>query len=39
MPYIGPQLDEPAVPLLFWAISVYTLGAWIPTCAGSSGSR
>jgi signal transduction histidine kinase len=37
MPYVGPQLDEPAVPLLFWAISVYTLARWIPDLRGIIG--
>jgi signal transduction histidine kinase len=37
MPYVGPQLDEPAVPLLFFAISVYTLARWIPDLRGLVG--
>ena len=37
MPWVGPQLDEPAVPLLFWAISVYTLARWIPDLRGIIG--
>ncbi len=37
MPWVGPQLDEPAVPLLFWAISVYTLARWIADLRGLLG--
>jgi signal transduction histidine kinase len=37
MPYVGPQLDEPAVPLLFWAVSVYTLARWIADLRGLLG--
>jgi signal transduction histidine kinase len=37
MPYVGPQLDEPAVPVLFLAISVYTLARWIPDLRGLVG--
>jgi signal transduction histidine kinase len=37
MPWVGPQLDEPAVPLLFWAIAVYTLGRWIRDLRGIIG--
>ena len=37
MPYVGPQLDDPAVPLLFWAISVYTLARWIADLRGLVG--
>ena len=37
MPYVGPQLDEPAVPLLYFAISVYTLARWIPDLRGLVG--
>ena len=36
MPWLGPQLDEPAAPILFWAVAVYTLARWIagPARAG-----
>jgi signal transduction histidine kinase len=37
MPYVGPQLDEPAVPLLYFAVSVYTLARWIPDLRGLVG--
>ncbi|WP_155918016.1 sensor histidine kinase [Marmoricola sp. URHB0036] len=37
MPYVGPQLDEPAVPLLFWAVSVYTLARWVADLRGLVG--
>ncbi len=37
MPYVGPQLDEPAVPLLILAISVYTLGRWVEDLRGLFG--
>jgi signal transduction histidine kinase len=37
MPYVGPQLDEPAAPLLFFAVSVYTLARWIPDLRGLLG--
>ena len=39
MPYVGPQLDEPAVPLLFLAVSVYTLARWIADLRGLAGRR
>ena len=39
MPYVGPQLDEPAVPILFLAVAIYTLARWLPTCGGWPGSR
>lgn len=37
MPYVGPQLDEPAVPLLILAVSVYTLGRWVEDLQGLFG--
>lgn len=37
MPYVGPQLDEPAVPLLILAVSVYTLARWIDDLRGLLG--
>jgi signal transduction histidine kinase len=37
MPYVGPQLDEPAVPLLFFAVSVYGLARWIADLRGMAG--
>jgi signal transduction histidine kinase len=37
MPWVGPQLDEPAIPLLFWAVAVYTLGRWIADLRGLLG--
>jgi signal transduction histidine kinase len=29
LPYIGPRLDEPAVPILVLAVGVYSLGRWL----------
>jgi signal transduction histidine kinase len=37
MPWVGPQLDQPAVPLLFWAVSVYSLARWLPDLRGLAG--
>ncbi len=37
MPWVGPQLDEPAVPLLYFAIAVYTLARWIADFRGLFG--
>jgi signal transduction histidine kinase len=37
MPYVGPQLDQPSAPILFWALSVYTLARWISDLRGLVG--
>jgi len=37
MPYVGPQLDEPAAPILFLAVSMYTLARWVPDLRGLLG--
>ena len=37
MPWIGPQLDEPAVPIMFWTVSMYALARWLPDLKGLLG--
>ncbi len=37
MPYVGPQLDQPAVPILFLAVSMYTLARCIADLRGLLG--
>ena len=37
MPYSARSSTSPRVPLLFWAISVYTLARWIPDLRGLIG--
>ena len=37
MPWIGPQLDEPAVPIMFWSVAMYSLARWIPDLRGLIG--
>ena len=37
MPWIGPQLDEPAVPILFFAVACYALGRWVRDLRGLVG--
>src|SRR4051812_26523193 len=37
MPYLGPQLDEPAVPIFILAVSLYTLARWITDLRGLAG--
>ncbi|AXH96038.1 sensor histidine kinase [Ornithinimicrobium avium] len=34
MPWIGPQLDEAAAPILFCAVCGYTLGRWVRSYRG-----
>jgi signal transduction histidine kinase len=34
IPYVGPQLDEPAVPILVLAVSIYSLARWVPDLRG-----
>lgn len=34
MPWIGPQLDQAAAPILFCAVCGYTLGRWVRTSRG-----
>ena len=37
MPWVGPQLDDAAVPIMFWAVSFYSLARWIPGLHGLVG--
>ena len=37
MPWAGPQLNEPAVPIMIWAVSVFALGRWLPGLRGLAG--
>jgi signal transduction histidine kinase len=37
MPYLGPQLDEPATPILVMAVGVYSLGRWLADLRGLVG--
>ena len=36
-PTLGPQLDEPATPILILAVGVYSLGRWIDDLRGLVG--
>ena len=38
MPWLGPQLDEPSVPILVWAVSIYSLARWVKDLRGLSQS-
>ena len=37
LPWLGPQLDEPATPILFWAVAIYALARWIEGLRGLVG--
>ena len=37
MPWFGPQLEDAAVPIMFWAVAVYSLARWIPDLRGLIG--
>jgi signal transduction histidine kinase len=37
MPWVGPQLDEPSVPIMIWAVAVFALGRWLPDLRGLVG--
>ncbi len=37
MPWVGPALDEPAVPILFLAVAMYSLARWLPDHRGLIG--
>ena len=37
LPWLGPQLDEPATPILFWAVAIYALARWIEGLSGLVG--
>jgi signal transduction histidine kinase len=37
LPYLGPQLDEPATPIMVLAVGVYSLGRWIDDHTGLVG--
>ena len=37
MPWVGPQLNEPAVPIMIWAVSIFALGRWLPDLRGLAG--
>src|SRR4051794_12855184 len=34
IPWFGPQLDDAAVPIMFWAVAMYSLARWIPDLRG-----
>ena len=29
MPWVGPQLDDAAVPIMFWVVAIYSLARWV----------
>ncbi len=37
IPWFGPQLDDAAVPIFFWAVAMYSLARWIPDLRGLIG--
>lgn len=37
MPWVGPQLHEAAVPILYFAVSLYSLARWLPDHRGLIG--
>jgi signal transduction histidine kinase len=37
MPWVGPQLDEPSVPIMIWAVAVFALGRWPRDLRGTVG--
>jgi signal transduction histidine kinase len=37
IPWVGPQLDEAAVPILYWAVAIYSLARWLPDLRGLIG--
>jgi signal transduction histidine kinase len=37
IPYVGPPLDEPAVPIMILAVAIYALGRWIHDLRGLVG--
>jgi signal transduction histidine kinase len=37
MPWVGPQLNEPSVPILIWVICVYSLARWVSDLRGLAG--
>jgi signal transduction histidine kinase len=37
MPYVGPDMDEPASPILVLAVAVYALGRWLHDHRGLAG--
>jgi hypothetical protein len=37
MPWVGPQLYEPSVPVMIWAVSIFALGRWLPDLRGLAG--
>ena len=37
MPWLGPQLDDPSVPIMIWAVAVFALGRWLPDLRGLVG--
>jgi signal transduction histidine kinase len=37
MPWFGPQLNDPSVPILIWTLSVFSLARWVPDLRGLVG--
>jgi len=37
LPWVGPQLNEPSVPILVWVMSVYSLARWVSDLRGLAG--
>ena len=37
MPWVGPQLDQPSVPILIWTVSIYALARWVADLRGLAG--
>ena len=34
MPWVGPPLYEPSVPVMIWTVSIFALGRWLPDLRG-----
>ena len=37
LPWVGPQLDDAAAPILFWAVGLYAMARWIKDLRGLVG--
>lgn len=37
IPWVGPQLDEAATPILFWILAIFSLARWIADLRGLAG--
>ncbi len=37
MPWVGPQLDQPSVPILIWTVAIYALARWVADLRGLAG--